>query len=113
MLDAPRIPPRRLHIRTAIAAATDLIAWAKLIRFTDHPALARCEIETFRDRVLHVAARITPSARQLCSASPVGSQQATPFPIRPHEESTPVRKSRPTTQQNADQRPVAGIRAKT
>jgi hypothetical protein len=37
MLDAPRTPQRRPHIRTAIAAATDLIAWAKLIRFTDQP----------------------------------------------------------------------------
>ncbi|MGO9152118.1 IS1380 family transposase [Mycobacterium sp.] len=48
-----------------IMAATDLIAWAKLIGFTDHPDLARCEIETFRYRVLHVAARITRGARQL------------------------------------------------
>jgi hypothetical protein len=48
-----------------IMAATDLIAWAKLIGFTDRPDLARCEIETFRYRVLHVAARITRGARQL------------------------------------------------
>jgi hypothetical protein len=48
-----------------IMAATDLIAWTKLIGFTDHPDLARCEIETFRYRVLHVAARITHGARQL------------------------------------------------
>ena len=48
-----------------IMAATDLIAWTKLIGFTDHPDLARCEIETFRYRVLHIAARITRSARQL------------------------------------------------
>jgi hypothetical protein len=48
-----------------IMAATDLIAWAKLIGFTDNPGLARCEIETFRYRVLHVAARITRGARQL------------------------------------------------
>jgi hypothetical protein len=46
-------------------AATDLVAWAKLIGFTDHPDLARCEIQTFRYRVLHVAARITSGARQL------------------------------------------------
>jgi hypothetical protein len=45
-------------------AATDLIAWAKLIGFTEHPDLARCEIETFRCRVLHVAARLTRGARQ-------------------------------------------------
>ncbi len=48
-----------------VMAATDLIAWTKLIGFTEHPELARCEIETFRYRVLHVAARITRGARQL------------------------------------------------
>ena len=48
-----------------IMAATDLVAWAKLIGFTGYPELARCEIETFRYRVLHVAARITHGARQL------------------------------------------------
>jgi hypothetical protein len=47
-----------------ILTATDLVAWAQLIGFTDHPELARCEIDTFRYRVLHVAARITRSARQ-------------------------------------------------
>ena len=47
-----------------IMAATDLVAWAKLIGFADHPDLARCEIDTFRYRVLHVAARITRSARR-------------------------------------------------
>jgi len=46
-------------------AATDLVAWAKLIGFRDEPALARCEIDTFRYRVLHVAARITRGARQI------------------------------------------------
>jgi hypothetical protein len=48
-----------------ILAATDLVAWSKLIGFTDHPALAACEIDTFRYRFLHVAARITRSARQI------------------------------------------------
>jgi len=48
-----------------IMAATDLIAWTKLIGFTDNTDLARCEIETFRYRVLHVAARLTRGARQL------------------------------------------------
>ncbi len=47
-----------------IMAATDLIARAKLFGFTDHPELARCEIATFRYRVLNVAARITCGARQ-------------------------------------------------
>jgi hypothetical protein len=48
-----------------VMAATDLIAWTKLIGFTDHPDLACCEIATYRYRVLHVAARITRGARQL------------------------------------------------
>ena len=48
-----------------ILAATDLLAWTKLIGFVDHPDLAKCEIATFRYRVLHVAARITRSARQI------------------------------------------------
>ena len=30
------------------------------------PSLARCEIAAFRYRVLHVAARLTRSARQAC-----------------------------------------------
>ena len=46
-------------------AAADLVTWARLIGFTSHPALARAEIATFRYRVLHVAARITRSARRL------------------------------------------------
>jgi hypothetical protein len=36
-----------------IMAATDLVAWTKLIGFTGHPELARCEIQAFRYRVLH------------------------------------------------------------
>lgn len=48
-----------------IMAATDLIAWVKLIGFADHPGLARCEIDTFRCRVVHIAARITHGARQI------------------------------------------------
>jgi Transposase DDE domain group 1 len=48
-----------------ILTATDLVAWTKLIGLTDRPDLARCEISAFRYRVLHVAARITRSARQL------------------------------------------------
>ena len=45
-------------------AAADLVAWTKLLGFTDTPDLARAEIATFRYRVLHVAARITRAARQ-------------------------------------------------
>ena len=48
-----------------VMAATDLVAWTQLIGFTDTPELARCEIDTFRYRVLHVAARITRGARQI------------------------------------------------
>jgi hypothetical protein len=48
-----------------VLAATDLIGWTKLIGFTDHPDLARCEIAAFRYRVLHVAARITRGSRQV------------------------------------------------
>lgn len=47
-----------------VLAAADLVAWAQLIGFADAPELARCEISAFRYRVLHVAARITRSARQ-------------------------------------------------
>jgi len=46
-------------------AATDLVARTKLTGFTEDPELARCEIATFRYRVLHIAARITRGARQL------------------------------------------------
>lgn len=45
-------------------AATDLVAWTQIFGFTDNPELARCEINTFRYRVLHVAARLTCGARQ-------------------------------------------------
>lgn len=48
-----------------VMAATDLVAWTKLIGFGDTPELARCEIGTFRYRVLHVAARVTRSARRV------------------------------------------------
>jgi hypothetical protein len=48
-----------------LLAATDLVAWTKLIGFTDHPDLTKCEIGTFRYRVLHVGARITRGARQV------------------------------------------------
>ena len=48
-----------------VLAATDLIAWTKLIGFADQPELARCEINTFRYRVLHIAARLTRGARQI------------------------------------------------
>jgi hypothetical protein len=48
-----------------LLAATDLVCWAKLLGFTDTPVLAHAEIATFRNLVLHVAARITRTARQV------------------------------------------------
>jgi hypothetical protein len=48
-----------------VLAATDLIAWTKLIGFAGQPDLASCEIAAFRYRVLHVAAKLTHGARQL------------------------------------------------
>ena len=46
-----------------VMAATDLVAWTKLIGFTHDPDTARCEIAALRYRVLHTAARITRGAR--------------------------------------------------
>jgi len=48
-----------------VLTAVDLICWTKLICFADTPELGRCEIAAFRYRVLHVAARLTHTARQL------------------------------------------------
>ena len=48
-----------------VLTAVDLTAWTQLIAFTHAPQLARCEIATFRYRVLHVAARLTRGGRQL------------------------------------------------
>jgi len=47
-----------------VLAAADLVTWTRLLGFADQPQLAHIEIATFRYRVLHVAARITRSARQ-------------------------------------------------
>jgi hypothetical protein len=47
-----------------LLTATDLVCWAKILGFTGTPLLAHAEIATFRNLVLHVAARITRSARQ-------------------------------------------------
>jgi hypothetical protein len=47
----------------AVLTALDLVAWTKLICFADNVQLARCEIAAFRYRILHVAARLTRSAR--------------------------------------------------
>ena len=48
-----------------VLTAVDLICWTKQICFADAVELARCEIAAFRYRVLHVATRLTRSARQL------------------------------------------------
>lgn len=48
-----------------VLTATDLIAWTQTVCFADTPELGRCEIATFRYRVLHTAARLTRTARQL------------------------------------------------
>ena len=68
-----------------IMTATDLVVWAKLIGFTDHPDLARCEIDTFRYRVLHVAARITRGARQTRLRIDATWRWATPSPPPGHD----------------------------
>jgi Transposase DDE domain group 1 len=47
-----------------VLTAVDLVTWTQLIGFADQPTLGRCEIGTFRYRVLHVAARITRGARR-------------------------------------------------
>lgn len=49
----------------ALLTATDLVCWAKILGFTGTPRLAHAEIATFRNRVLHVGARLTHSARQV------------------------------------------------
>jgi hypothetical protein len=48
-----------------VLTAIDLVCWTKLIGFFDVPDLARCEIHAFRYRVLHVAARLTHTSRQM------------------------------------------------
>jgi hypothetical protein len=48
-----------------VMMAADLVCWTQLIGFADSTDLGRCEIATFRYRVLHVAARITRGARQV------------------------------------------------
>lgn len=48
-----------------ILKAVDLVCWTKRIAFADVPELARCEIAAFRYRVLHLAARITHTARRV------------------------------------------------
>ncbi len=49
----------------AVLAAAGLVCWAMLICFAHAPSLARCEIAAFRYRILHAAAQLTRSARQV------------------------------------------------
>jgi len=49
----------------ALLAATDLVCWATILGFTDTSLLAHAEIATFRNLVLHGAARITRGARRV------------------------------------------------
>ena len=46
-----------------VLAATDLVAWSKLICFYDQPDLAYCEISNLRYRIMHTAARIIRTGR--------------------------------------------------
>jgi hypothetical protein len=48
-----------------LLTATDLVCWTKILGFRDTPALAHAEITTFRNLVLHVAARITRGSRHI------------------------------------------------
>jgi hypothetical protein len=49
----------------AVLAGADLVVWSKLICFADNPAIARAEIDAFRYRILHIAARITRGGRRI------------------------------------------------
>jgi hypothetical protein len=60
----PRVR-REQRLAGNAAGRTDLVCWAKLLGFTDTPTLAHAEIATFRNLVLHVAARITRTARRI------------------------------------------------
>jgi len=46
-----------------VLAATDLVAWSKLICFYHDPDLAHCEIANLRYRIMHTAARLVRSGR--------------------------------------------------
>jgi hypothetical protein len=65
-----------------VMTAMDLVAWSKLLGFADQPDLARCEIATFRYRVLHVAARIGhgPGKPDSAPTTPGGGPNRSPKP---------------------------------
>jgi hypothetical protein len=64
-----RSPSRQFNVNTAWLAcaltAIDLLAWTQTLLLVDTPTLARAEPKTLRYRLLHVAARLTRSARRL------------------------------------------------
>lgn len=60
-----RAAPENAAWLEIVLTAADLVAWSKLICFADDPAIASCEIDTYRYRILHTAARITRGARQV------------------------------------------------
>jgi hypothetical protein len=47
----------------AVAIATDLLAWLKMLGCHDHPALAKAEPATLRYRLLHIPGRLVRHAR--------------------------------------------------
>jgi len=57
-------PENRVWLELVLAAA-DLVAWSKLLCFADQASLARCEIDAYRYRILHVAGRLTTTSRQI------------------------------------------------
>jgi Transposase DDE domain group 1 len=48
-----------------VLAGADLVCWSKLICFADDPVIARCEIDAFRYKILHIAARLTRGGHQV------------------------------------------------
>jgi hypothetical protein len=58
-----RAAPENQAWLECVLAAADLVAWSKLICFSDDASLARCEIEAFRYKILHMAARICRGGR--------------------------------------------------
>lgn len=55
-------PENRVWLELVLAA-TDLVAWLKLLCFADQPSLARCAIDAYRYRILHAAGRLTTTGR--------------------------------------------------
>ncbi len=48
-----------------VLAAADLVAWSKLVCFADNPEIARAEINLFRYKILHTAARVVNTGRTI------------------------------------------------